>query len=203
MVQKLILQTERNQAWTYNNVGTPLIYEDNESNTILFIYNIGEIRNVPLSVVHDFGKINSNGVTKTHTETFTKTISEECMDTYTNTVQKATTDSYSWTLAKEWSNSTTVNETWAKENSVTEEQINSYYKDQSNNWYVSSGQSGSDSITSTDTSSDSLMLSSVRNKKTDDKHSTSTETNISANLDIKNTTTIGAELPIKGIRFYK
>ncbi len=191
--------SERNQAWTYNNVGTPLIYEDNESNTILFIYNIGEIRNVPLSVVHDFGKINSNGVTKTHTETFTKTISEECMDTYTNTVQKATTDSYSWTLAKEWSNSTTVNETWAKENSVTEEQINSYYKDQSNNWYVSSGQSGSDSITSTDTSSDSLMLSSVRNKKTDDKHSTSTETNISANLDIKNTTTIGAELPIKGI----
>lgn len=189
--------SERNQAWTYNNVGTPLMYEDDESNTILFVYNIGEIRNVPLSVVHDFGKINSNGVTKTHTETFTKSVSEECMDKYTNTVQNATTDSYSWTLANEWSNSTTVNETWAKENSVTEEQINSYYKDQSSNWYVSSGQSGSDSITSTDSSSDSLMLSSVKNKKTDDKHSSSTETNVSANLDIKNTTTIGAKVPVK------
>lgn len=188
--------SERNQAWTYNNVGTPLMYEDDESNTILFVYKIGEIRNVPVSVIHDFGKINSNGVTKTHTETFTKTVSEECMDKYTNTVQKATTDSYSWTLAKEWSNSTTVNETWAKENSVSEEQINSYYKDQSSNWYVSSGQSGSDSITSTDTSSDSLMLSSVKNKKTDDKHSASIETNVSANLDVKNTTTIGASVPI-------
>ncbi|MGN0525822.1 MAG: InlB B-repeat-containing protein [Acutalibacteraceae bacterium] len=188
--------SERNQAWTYNDIGTPLMYEDNESNTILFVYNIGEIRNVPLSVVHDFGKINSNGVTKTHTETFTKTVSEECMDTYTNTVQKATTDSYSWTLAKEWSDSTTVNETWAKENNVTEEQINSYYKDQSSNWYVSSGSSGSDSITSTDSSSSSLMLSSVRNKKTDDKHSSSVETNVSANLDIKNTTTVGASFPI-------
>lgn len=188
--------SERNQAWTYKDYGTPLMYEDSDTNTILFIYNIGEIRNVPLSVVHDFGKINSNGVTKTHTETFKKSISQDCMDKYTNTVKKATTDSYSWTLAKEWSDSTTVNESWAKENSVTQEQINSYYKNQSNNWYVSSGSSGSDSITQSDSSSSSAMLSSVRNKKTDDKHSTSTETNVSANLDIKNTTTIGAKIPV-------
>lgn len=189
--------SERNQAWTYKNVSAPLMYEDNESNTILFVYNIGEIRNVPLSVIHDFGKINGSGVAKTERATYSTTIDEECMNKYTNTVQHATTDSYSWTLAKEWSNSTTVNETWAKENSVSEEQINSYYKDQSSNWYVSSGSSGSDSITSTDTSSDSLMLSSVRNKKTDDKHSSSVETNISANLDVKNTTTIGAKIPVK------
>ena len=188
--------SERNQAWTYKDYGTPLMYEDSDTNTILFVYKIGEIRNVPLSVVHDFGKINSNGVTKTHTETFKKSISQDCMDKYTNTVKKATTDSYSWTLAKEWSDSTTVNESWAKENSVTQEQINSYYKNQSNNWYVSSGSSGSDSITQSDSSSSSAMLSSVRNKKTDDKHSTSTETNVSANLDIKNTTTIGAKVPV-------
>lgn len=188
--------SERNQAWTYKNISAPLMYEDDESNTILFVYNIGEIRNVPLSVIHDFGKINGSGVAKTEKATYSTTIDEECMNKYTNTVQHATTDSYSWTLAKEWTNSTTVNETWAKENSVSEEQINSYYKDQSSNWYVSSGQSGSDSITSTDTSSDSLMLSSVRNTKTDDKHSASVETNVSANLDVKNTTTIGASVPI-------
>ena len=189
--------SERNQAWTYDDIGTPLMYEDTESNKILFIYNIGEIRNVPITVVHDFGKINSNGVTKTVTQTYSKTTSEECMDTYTNTVKKATTDSYSWTLAKEWSDSTTVNESWAKENQVTQEQIESYYKDENSNWYVSSGSSGSDSITNTDTSSESTMLSSVRNKKTDDKHSASLETNVSANLDFKNTTTIGAKVPIK------
>lgn len=49
--------SERNQAWTYKDYGTPLMYEDSDTNTILFVYNIGEIRNVPLSVVHDFGKI--------------------------------------------------------------------------------------------------------------------------------------------------
>lgn len=192
--------SERNQAWTYKDYGTPLMYEDDDTNTILFVYNIGEIRNVPLSVIHDFGKINSNGVTKTHTETFRKSISQDCMDKYTNTVKKATTDSYSWTLAKEWTDSTSVNESWAKEQGITEEQINSYYKNESNNWYVSNGSSGSDSITQNDSSSSSLMLSSVRNKKTDDKHSTSTETNVSANLDLKNTTTIGAEIPIKCIK---
>ena len=154
--------SERNQAWTYKDYGPPLMYEDSDTNTILFVYNIGEIRNVPLSVVHDFGKINSNGVTKTHTETFKKSISQDCMDKYTNTVKKATTDSYSWTLAKEWSDSTTVNESWAKENSVTQEQINSYYKNQSNNWYVSSGSSGSDSITQSDSSSSSAMTTSIQ-----------------------------------------
>lgn len=189
--------SERNQAWTYNDVCTPLVYEDEETNQILFVYNIGEIRNVPVSVIHDFGKINANGVTKTQEATFTKTVSQEMMDIYTNTVQKATTDSYAWTLSKEWTDSLSVNETWAKENQVTEEQINSYYKDQSNNWYVSNGSSGSNTISNTDSTSQSQMLSSIRNKKVGNESSSSVDKSVSANLDLKNTTTVGAKVPIK------
>lgn len=189
--------SERNQAWTYNELDAPLVYEDEETNQILFVYNIGEIRNVPVSVIHDFGKINSNGVTKTQEATFTRTVSEEMMDIYTNTVQKATTDSYAWTLSQEWTDSVSINETWAKENQVTEEQINSYYKDESSNWYVSNGSSGSSTISNTDSTSESQMLSSIRNKKTEDETSSSVDTTISANLDFKNTTTVGANIPIK------
>ena len=85
--------SERNQAWTKKKLDAPIIIEDEKTNTILFTYEIGEIRNVPLYVIEDFGKINSNGVSKTVTKTFSTTVSESQMENCTNTVVKATTDS--------------------------------------------------------------------------------------------------------------
>lgn len=196
--------SERNQAWTYNKIDRPYVYEDEESDTILFIYRIGEIRNVPVKVIEDFGKINANGITKTVTKKHSKTIDEGLMNTYTDTVKNATTNSFSWTLAKEWSNSTSVNEEWAKENQVSEEDINTTYKDKNSNWYTSKGSSGSNTSTTVNTESDSMMLSSTRNTKTDDFDSNQTDTSVAANLDVKNTTTIGAKVgasvPIKIVK---
>ncbi len=196
--------SERNQAWTYNKIDRPYVYEDEESDTILFIYRIGEIRNVPVKVIEDFGKINANGITKTVTEKHSKTVDEGLMNTYTDTVKNATTNSFSWTLAKEWSNHTSVNEEWAKENQVSEEDINTYYKDKNNNWYTSKGSSGSNTSTTVNTETDSMMLSSTRNTKTDDFDSNQTDTSVAANLDVKNTTTVGAKVgasvPIKIVK---
>ena len=182
--------SERNQAWANKNIGDPIVYEDEDTNTILFAYNIGEIRNVPVSVIHDFGKINSNGVTKTVTTEVSKSISESCMDTYTNTVQKATTDSFSWTLSSEWSDSVSVNETWAKEQGLTEEEINTRYRDDNSNWYVSSGSSGYHT-TSEVTGSDKTTLSSSTKNKTTTDSDTSTEKN-SISAELKGT--IGSEV---------
>lgn len=174
--------SERNQAWSKNELDAPVVYEDDETKTILFAYNIGEIRNVPVSVIHDFGKINSSGVTKTVTKEVSKTVSESCMETYTNTVQKATTDSFSWTLSNEWSDSVSVDEEWAKETGLTEGQINSKYRDDSNNWYVSSGSSGS-STTSEVSGSDTTSLKSSTKNRTDTESDTSTESGtVSAEL---------------------
>lgn len=177
--------SERNQAWTYKKIDRPYVYEDDESDTILFIYRIGEIRNVPVQVVNDFGKINANGVTKTVTKTYSQTTDETLMTNYTNTVKNATTNSFSWTLAKEWSNSTSVNEEWAKQNQITEEDIETYFKDQNSNWYTSSGKSGSSTMTESMGSSDSLMLSSTHNTKTEHKVVNGQELGVGANLDVK------------------
>lgn len=183
--------SERNQAWTNNVISEPLIYEDDETNTILFAYNIGEIRNVPVSVIHDFGKINSSGVTKTVTTEVSKTVSESCMNTYTNTVQKATTDSFAWTLSSEWSDSVSVNEEWAKETGLTEEEIHSKYRDDSRNWFVSSGSSGS-TTTSTVTGTDTTTLeSTTKNDSHTSSDSSTTKDEISA--------TLNASMSVKGV----
>lgn len=174
--------SERNQAWTNKKIDAPIIYEDEDTNTILFAYNIGEIRNVPVSVIHDFGKINSNGVTKTVTTEVSKSVSKTCMDTYTDTVQKATTDSFSWTLSSGWSDSVSVNEAWAKEQGLTEEEINTRYRDDNSNWYVSNGSSGS-KTTSEVTGTDKTTLESSTKNKTATETDTSTQkTNVSAEL---------------------
>lgn len=192
--------SERNQAWTNNKIEAPIVYEDEETNTILFAYNIGEIRNVPLSVIHDFGKIDSDGVTKEITTKFTKTTSKSEMEKYANTVQDLTSNSYSWSLSKEWSSGTTVNEAWAREEGKSIEEIESISKNDSNSWYVSSGTSGSDTSTELNTSDKYDLHSTTKNTKTHTKDQKLTDGTISANLDIKNTTTIGASVPIKMVK---
>ena len=192
--------SERNQAWTNNKMDAPIIYEDDETNTILFAYNIGEIRNVPLTVIHDFGKIDSDGVTKEVTTRFTKTTSKSEMEKYANTVQDLTSNSYSWSLSKEWSTGTTVNESWAKEEGKSVEEIESISKNDSNSWYVSSGTSGSDTSTELNTSDKFDLHSTTKNTKTENRDQKLTDGTIAAKLGVKNTTTIGASLPIKGIQ---
>ena len=80
--------SERNQAWTKKNIGKPIVYEDEENNMILFSYEIGQIKNVPVSVIHDFGKINSSGVSKEITKEFSYSFSSQLMEQYTSSIAK-------------------------------------------------------------------------------------------------------------------
>ncbi len=174
--------SERNQAWGKSDIEAPTIYEDEETNTILFVYNIGEIRNVPVSLIHDFGKINSNGITKTVTTEVSKTVSDTFMETYANTVQDATTNSCSWTLSNEWSDSVSVDEEWAKEVGVSEEEINSHYRDDNSNWYVSSGSSGSKTTSKVTGTDKTTLKSSTKNKSTTESDTSTEKAEISAEL---------------------
>ena len=108
-------------------------------------YEIGEIRNVPLTVIEDFGKINSDGVSKEVTKEISRSVNSSQMDNYTKTVQKVTTDSYGWSLSNEWSEGMSVDQEWATEHGMSVEEAEIVCKNKSNNWYVSNGTSGSDS----------------------------------------------------------
>ena len=146
--------SKRNQAWTKQKLDDPIIIEDMDSNVILFTYEIGEIRNVPVYEIENFGYINANGISKTVTKTFSTTVSESLMEQYTNTVENSTVNSYGWTLSNGWTEGTTVDEEWCEEHEMTTEEAESYCKSDTDGWYVSKGSSGSnttETLNTTDT----------------------------------------------------
>ena len=144
--------SDRNQAWEKKNLSDPVVYDDGE--TIVFAYKIGEIKNVPVSTVDNFGKVLSGGVTYTINTTHSSKTETSLMDSYTKAAQKATTDSASWTLSKGWSDSLSVDEEWCKENGYTKEEAEAISKSSTGNWYVVNNEGGSKTtgvVDSTDT----------------------------------------------------
>lgn len=144
--------SDRNQAWAKKKLGKPFIYEDD--NYILFTYEIGEIRNVPVSTIEDFGKINEEGVSQTVSTKYTFSTQETLMDSFASSLQSATTESASWTLSKDWSDSISVNEEWCDQHGTTIQEAEKQSRTEEGNWFVSNSQGGSYSrseLDSTDT----------------------------------------------------
>ena len=140
--------SDRNRAWAKKDYGKPFIYDDN--GVILFSYEIGEIRDVPLYEIENFGKINQDGVSKTVTRKYSVTTSEQLMKSYTKTVESATTKSSSWALSDGWSQSTNLSEEWCKQHGLTVEEAIRRGQTDTGNWYVSSNKGGSTSTSVTD-----------------------------------------------------
>ena len=154
--------SDRNQAWAKKKLDDPIIYEDDKNGVILFTYEIGDIKNVPLYVIHDFGKINNSGVPQTVTKKYSVTTQEALMEQYNKTVANATTDSSSWTLSKDWSDSVTVSQEYCEENGLTREEAEKVCKSNTDNWYVSNSRGGSQT-TSTVDSTDTYDLTTTNN----------------------------------------
>lgn len=154
--------SDRNQAWAKKKLDDPMVYEDDENGLILFTYEIGDIRNVPMYEIYDFGKINNSGVPQTVTKKYSVTTSESLMDSCSTMVAKATTNSSAWTLSKDWSDSVTVSEEYCKENGFTKEEAESICQSDTGNWYVSNSKGGSHTQSVTD-STDTYDLTTENN----------------------------------------
>lgn len=183
--------SERNLAWSKTKLDDPMIFEDDKTNTILFTYEIGEIRNVPLYVVEDFGKINSDGVTKTVTKEIQRTTSTSEMQKYTNTVSKATTDSFGMTLSNGWTDSTTISNEWCEENGLSTSEGETIAKSNTSGWYVSNGKSGTDTTVKLDTSDNYNLKTHTQNTKTYNSKDTENRQDFSAELDVNYTRKFG------------
>lgn len=176
--------SERNKTWTKTQLDAPVIHVDEENNVILFAYEIGEIQNVPLYTIKDFGYIAEGGITKTETTTYSTTISETAMESYTRAVASATTESSSWTLSDEWNETTSIDEQWCQENGYTQEQAETIAKSDTNTWNVSSGKSGSTDVTRLDTNQDNweneVKVNSSKETTNSDKVAASVSSEIGA-----------------------
>lgn len=157
--------SDRNQAWAKNKLDKPLVYEDTENGIILFTYEIGEVRNVPVYEIYDFGKINSSGVPKTITKKFSVTTSESLMNACSSTIAKSTTDSSSWTLSKNWTEETNISNEYCEENGLTTEEAENICTSDTGNWYVSNSKGGTHSNTTIDSKDEYNLTTSNNNTK--------------------------------------
>lgn len=160
--------SDRNRAWAKKDYGKPVVYDDN--GVILFAYEIGEIRDVPLYEIENFGYVNQNGVSKTVTRKYSVTTSEQLMKSYSKTIENSTTKSSSWTLSDGWSDSTNISNEWLEQQGMTREEATRIGQSETGNWYVSSNKGGSSSSSVTD-STDSYDLIT----KTNNTHSWSND----------------------------
>lgn len=195
--------SDRNQAWAKKKLDDPIIYEDTDKNMILFAYEIGDIKNVPVYEIENFGKINQSGVPQTVTKKYSVTTSESMMDAYTKAVEKATTDSASWTLSKDWSDSVSVNEEYCKENSITTSQAETIGKSQTGNWYVSNSHGGSITNSNIDSTDTYDLTTKTNNTKTYDVTDTSDKRTASGSIEVeasykKENKVTGSEVGVNG-----
>ena len=146
--------SERNKTWTKPVLDAPIIQIDEEHNIILFAYEIGEIQNVPLYTIKDFGYIAGDGITKTERTTYSLTISETAMQAYAKSVANATTESSNWTLSNSWNEVTSVDEQWCYENGKEVSEAESIAKSNTNNWNISNSNAGSTETTTLSTNQD-------------------------------------------------
>lgn len=98
--------SKRNQTRPVKKLGEPIIIENDKEGQYLFAYEIGQIENVPLYTMKDFG--NTSGLTISETITSSGTISEATANSIVNTIANTTTKTTSWSLSKDWNDSLTL-----------------------------------------------------------------------------------------------
>lgn len=105
--------SKRNQTRPVNKLGKPITIENEKEGQYLFAYEIGQMENVPLYTIKDFG--NTSGLTISETITASGTINEATSKSIVNTIASATTKTSSWTLSKAWNDSITLIESHTDE----------------------------------------------------------------------------------------
>lgn len=184
--------SERNKTFTKPKLDAPIIVEDEDSNTILFTYEIGEIQNVPVYTIHDFGYIAGDGITKTQTAEWTTKISDSMMNSFTKSLSNATTKSSNWALSKDWNEITSIDEQSYTEKGLTKEEAETIAKSNSNTWNVSSGSSGSNSSSTVSVNNDgwehNVKVDTNQSTKDYSDNGLSVNAGLNANIGLSKTT---------------
>ena len=173
--------SERNRVLTNTTLGKPIVEIDEENNVILLAYEIGQVINVPLYTIKDFGYISGDGVTKTEQATYSVTVNESAMEAYTKLISNATTQSSNWTLSESWNETTNIDESWCTEHGIETEEAETVAKSDTETWNISSGSSGSTDTTKLSTHqhgvTEEVKLSSGETNSVSDKTSAGLEVN--------------------------
>lgn len=188
--------SNRNKATAYSSYSAPMIIEDDAKGQFMFVYDIGQIDNVPLSEIEYIG--NSDGITIDNEYKVTNTITNESAEKIANTVANATTKSSGWTLSEEWNKvyeaGSETDETHGKTSVRTDSEGNVT----GGNYYVSNSSGGSSyvSTSSGGSNSSSSKVTTENSKGINASYDTSTEKYYDAKLGVKNETEVSAGVKV-------
>lgn len=133
--------SNRNRAKAVTNLGEPIIIEDMDAGQYIFVYEIGTIENVPLSVIEYIG--NSQGITINKEYEYSKSVQEGFADTIAKAVSNATTKTSAWTLSEDWNSSASATNEHDEEVGKTNETTDSQGNTVQGKYYISNVEGGS------------------------------------------------------------
>ena len=125
----------------------PIILDNTNDGVIYFAYELGTIENIPLTDALWEIK-NVSGISQEVTYQCSESISDTRAETIAETISNSTVDSGTWTLSKNWNDVTQVNESWAQQNGMTQEEAETKAKTESGT-YSTVTEAGRNSATTT------------------------------------------------------
>ena len=182
--------SNRNMASAVKELKDPVIVEDPANGLILFGYEIGTIKNVPLATTLNLQC--ANGLITTvefKEETY---ISEEQAESIANAISKVTSNSTAWTLEKNWNETTEVSQETLDETKLEIGEATTKAQSLSNNFNI--GTSFGKTNTKADTESGSFKISSNKSHSTTDTTETGQEFGLSVDGKYSRENTVGGSL---------
>lgn len=139
--------SDRAKAEAVKNLGEPIVCEDSENGLILFGYEIGTIKNIPLYTTLQLQC--ANGLISTVSMTNQNTISVTDAKTVANKISNATTNSSTWTLSKDWKKTTEVSQSYLDQTGESREEAEQSATSSTGTYNVAQSNSGKKSTTDT------------------------------------------------------
>lgn len=186
--------SDRNKAVPVEKIGDPIICEDSENGQILFVYEIGEIHNIPIFETQDLlvvnGLITSTGVVKQ------TSIKKENAEEIGKTIANTTTNSATWSFSKDWNEIVSVSEEWAEENGMSMEEAEAFSKNTSNTYNTVNSSSGSLGIIEDESSSYRKSQNKGHVQNTYDEDIKYTNFNVDGKFSTSTTVSAGMKFPL-------
>lgn len=187
--------SNRNKAKAVEELAKPDIIEDMDNGRYLFVYEIGEIQNVPLAEIEGGHIGYSQGVEINEEYTYTNSLGKGFSNQIAETISKATTKTSSWTLSEDWTNITSATNELDEQRGKTEGRIDSEGNVVGSKYYVSNSSGGvtSSSTTSGGSKDNSSKVTEGNSTGLSGSYSVEDGNTSSVNLNVESSISVGAE----------
>lgn len=138
--------SNRNRAKAVTTLADPIIIENMDDGQYLFVYEIGTIENVPISVIEYIG--NSQGITINKEYEYSKNVQEGFANTIAEAVSNATVKSSAWTLSEDWNSAASATNEHEEQKGKTNETTDSVGNVIDGKYYISNVEGGSTAVSS-------------------------------------------------------